>query len=30
MEFQFLNRVTGMVILYSLIAALGAALLRTF
>ena len=30
MEFQFLNRVTVMVVLYSLVAALGAALLRTY
>ncbi len=30
MEFLFLNRVTGMVILYSLVVALGAALLRTY
>ncbi len=30
MEFQFLNRNTGMVIFYSLVAVLGAALLRTF
>jgi hypothetical protein len=30
MEFLFLNRITGLVILGSLIAALGAGLLRTY
>ena len=30
MEFLFLNRITGLMILCSLIAALGAALLRTY